>query len=46
MAGNWKNNDGGGDKGKNKTAFVQNSNPRDFSRNNRDSLKESIHTVF
>ena len=42
VAGKWKNSSGGGDEGKNKTALVQNSNPRDFSFNNRDTCKESI----
>ena len=31
VVGNRKNSGGGGDKGKNKTTFVQNSNPSDFS---------------
>ena len=42
VAGKRKNNGGRGDEGKNKTALVQNSNPRDFSRNNRDTCKEGI----
>ena len=42
VVGKQKNTRGGGDEGKNKTALVQNSNPRDFSFNNRDTCKESI----
>ena len=42
VVGKWKNSSGGGDEGKNKTALVQNSNPRDFRCNNRDTCKESI----
>ncbi|KAF3971894.1 hypothetical protein CMV_004551 [Castanea mollissima] len=42
VAGKRKNNSGGGDKGKNKTSLVQNTNPRAFSRNNHCTCKESI----
>ena len=42
VAGKWKNTSGEGDEGKNKTALVQNSNPRDFNRTNCHTCKESI----
>ena len=42
MVGKRKNTSGGGDEGKNKIALVQNSNPRDFSRTNCHTCKESI----
>ena len=42
VAGKQKNTSGGRDEGKNKTALVQNSNPRDFSHTNCHTCKESI----
>ena len=42
VVGKRKHTSGGGDEGKNKTALVQNSNPRDFNWKNYHTCKESI----